>query len=282
MPGIAIVTDSTCDIPIDLAERWNISIVPCYINFGNKSYLDRIELSREEFYTRLISSDTLPTTAAPPPGMFAEVYRKVLKSATGIVSIHPPDKFSALRQSAINGWDQVEGNIPFRALDSGQICMGLGWVALLAAQAAAQWADMDTIEALVRDLRKRVHLFASLSTIKYLRQSGRVGWARGAIGQLLRLRPMLHLYDGEIYSMGNTRTFSNAMQKLVNELDNLSPVEQITILHTEALDKADIFKQKVESLYQSLDMMTINATPILGTHVGPEAIGFVAIQKLNT
>jgi len=279
MSGICIVTDSTCDIPPDLAERWNISIVPCYINFSDKSYLDRVELSREEFYRLLVSSDTLPTTAAPPPGMFADAYQQVLDRATGIISIHPPDKLSALRQSAINGWDQVESDIPYCALESGQICMGLGWIVLFAAQAAAKGADMDAIKVLVQDLRLRVHLFASLSTIKYLRKSGRVGWARGTIGQLLRLRPMLHMYNGEIISMGNTRTSNHAVQNLMNELVRLLPVEQLTILHTEALDKAEKFKKKVEPLYNYQDMMAINATPILGTHVGPDAIGFVAVEK---
>lgn len=279
MAGIRIVTDSTSDIPTELAEQWNISIVPCYINFEKESFLDKVEISREEFYARLISSDKLPTTAAPPPGMFAEVYRKLMETATGIVSIHPPDSLSALRQSAINGWDQVKGSIPFCALDSGQICMGLGWITLLAAQAAARGAGIDAIELLVKDLRKRVHLFASLSTISYLRQSGRVGWAKGTIGQLLRIRPMLYLYNGVISSVGYLRTFNSSLSSLMAEIFKLGKLEQLTILHTEALDKAELFKERISPSLPFMEMMTINATPILGTHVGPGAVGFVAIQE---
>lgn len=279
MKQIHIVTDSTCDIPPDLAQKWQVKIVPCYINFGKKSYLDKVELSREEFYQRLRTDPVHPTTAAPPPGLFAEVYRQLLDDAIGIVSIHPPDKLSALRQSALNGWDLVSANLPFIALDGGQLSIGLGWTAIQAAQAAANGASMDQIKLLVADLRQRVHLFAALSTIEYLYKSGRVGWAKEAIGRLLRIRPMLHLYQGEIHSIGFTRTQGKANDRLRSELDKLGALEKLTLLHTAAPELAIQFRQYLTPIPTTESVDTINATPVLGTHVGPGGVGFVAIQR---
>ncbi len=278
MSQIRIVTDSTCDLPAELAQRWNISVAPCYINFGTQSFLDKVELTRDAFYQRLAAKAEHPTTAAPPAGHFAQTYRSVLKEATGLVSIHPPDHFTALRQSAINGWDLVESTIPYLALDAGQLSIGLGWIVVRAAQAAAAGESMEQIRDLVADLRERVHLFAALQTVKYLLRSGRVGWARGAVGQLLRIRPLLHVYKGEIKSLGYVRTHGKAVAKLLSHFRELGPLEHFSLLHSNAPQLAEQFQQRLPSMDLG-EILTINVTPILGTHVGPDAFGFVAVQS---
>ena len=278
MGSIHVVTDSTSDIPTEMAESLGIQVVPCYVNFGEESYLDQVELSRDEFYRRLVSSPVHPTTAAPPPGLFAEAYRKVLAKASGIVSIHPPDRMSALRQSALNGWRLLQSDIPFRALDAGQLSMGLGWVAVRVAQAAAAGASMTSLEELVAGLYKRVHLFAALETVEFLHRSGRVGWARGAIGKLLRVRPLIKLYQGSVNSEGYVRTRKKAIEGLLNRVEQLGELATLTILHTNAPGLAEQFRQRLAQLPLPEPALTINATPILGTHVGPDAVGFVAIQ----
>ncbi len=276
-----IVTDSTSDIPPELAEEWDIHVVPCYINFGTESYLDQIEMSRSEFYERLASGQECPTTAAPPAGMFAEVYQRLLSTASGIISIHPPDQLSALRQAALNGWDLVEGpgERPFRALDAGQLSMGLGWIVVRAAQAARAGADMAAIEKLVADLRNRVHLLAALDTVRYLRRSGRVGWARGTIGKFLRLRPLLRVFQGRITSLGYTRTRASSIERLIVHLRQLGELESVTTIYTQIPEIVDQFHQRLGELQLPEPVLTVNVTPILGTHVGPGSVGFVAIQR---
>jgi len=278
MGQIFVVTDSTCDLPAELAAKWQISVVPCYINFGTESYLDEVELTREAFYQRLTTDPEHPTTAAPPAGLFAQAYQPLLEKAAGIVSLHPPDRLSALRQSALNGWDLVQSKLPYLALDAGQLSIALGWIAVRAAQAAAAGASMQEIEALVADLRERVHLFAALDTIKFLHRSGRVGWARGAIGRLLRIRPLLHLYQGEIDSLGYVRTGGKAMEQLLAHLHDLGELNALMLLHSNAPALAQQLQQRLPPLTLSDDILTINVTPILGTHVGPNALGFVAEQ----
>ncbi len=278
MDAIRVVTDSTSDIPKELAESLGIEVVPCYINFGDESFLDQVELSREDFYRRLISSPAHPTTAAPPPGLFAEAYQRALKTATGIVSIHPPDRLSALRQSAMNGWKLLQSEIPYLALDAGQLSMGLGWVAVRAAQAAVEGATMEAIEELVASLYKRVHLYAALESVDYLQRSGRVGWARGAIGKLLRVRPLIKLFQGSVSSEGYVRTRKKAIEGLLSRVRGLGELGTLTVLHTNAPELAERFRQRLALLPVPEPALTINATPILGTHVGPDGVGFVAIQ----
>jgi DegV family protein with EDD domain len=279
--GFGIVTDSTSDIPPELAEEWDIHVVPCYINFGTESYLDQEEMSRSEFYERLVSGGAHPTTAAPPAGMFAEAYQSLLSTRSGIISIHPPDQLSALRQSALNGWDLVKGAAerPFRALDAGQLSMGLGWIVVRAAQAARAGADMAAIEKLVASLRDRVHLLAALDTVKYLRLSGRVGWARGTVGKFLRLRPLLRIFQGRITSLGYTRTRGGAIERLIVHLRQLGELESMTTLYTHMPEIVDQFHQRLTELQLPEPVLTVNATPILGTHVGPGSVGFIAIQR---
>ena len=277
MGGIHIVTDSTSDIPPALAEEWNIRVIPCYVNFGAESLLDQVELSRPEFYRRLQSDTSHPTTAAPPPGMFARVYRELLETASGIVSIHPPDKLTALRQSALNGWSLVKSKTPFRALDAGQVSMGLGWISVMAARAAAEGANMDAIEDLVANLRSRVRLFAALDTIEFLRRSGRVGWAQGTIGKFLSIRPLIKLSAGVLSSQGYVRTRNRGIQRLIPLIEALGHLESLTVLHSNALNLAEGLKQSLPPLSLREPILTINVTPVLGTHVGPNGLGFVAI-----
>jgi DegV family protein with EDD domain len=279
MKQVRIVTDSTSDIPPELADKWHVEVVPCYIHFGTESFLDRLELPRSEFYRRLETEPDLPTTSAPPSGLFAEAYEKLLDGASGIISLHPPDQLSALRQSALNGWDLLQSKLPFRAIDSGQITMGLGWLVIRAAQTAAKGCDLDEIISIIDRLRSRVQVYAALDTIGYLQRSGRVGWARGTIGRLLRIRPMLKVFEGQVVSLGYSRTHSKTMEALVDHLRELGRLENIAILHSNAPGLAEHFKELIAPLDLPEPLLSINITPVLGTHVGPNGLGFASVQS---
>ncbi len=278
MCSVRVVTDSTSDLPARVAEEWGISVVPCYVNFGTESYLDQVELSRPEFYRRLASGPVHPTTAAPPAGVFAEVYQGLIQESSGIISIHPPDHFSALRQAAVNGWEMAGGEIPYLALDGGQVSMGLGWIALRLAQAAAGGADVTALEATAAELGARVFVFAALESVEFLRRSGRVGWARGTVGKLLRVRPLLRVHRGDISSLGYVRTRQAAIERLVAQVEGLGDVQSIAVLHSNAPERADEFRQRLAHLRPEEQVLTVNITPVVGTHVGPGAIGIAVVQ----
>lgn len=279
MGRVCVVTDSTSDLPLALAEEWGITVVPCYVNFGTESYLDQVELTRSEFYHRLVSGPVHPTTAAPPSGLFAEAYKALLDKASGIISIHPPDRLSALRQSALNGWQLLKSSIPYRALDGGQLSIGLGWLAERAAKAAVDGADMDSVADLVGNLCKRVTIFAALESVEYLRRSGRVGWAQGTIGKLLRVRPLLRVHQGALDSLGYVRTQGNAMGKLVACVQGLGKLDSLAVLHSDAPELAARFIRFLADHSLPEPAHIINITPVLGCHVGPRGLGLAAIQR---
>ena len=157
--------------------------------------------------------------------------------------------------------------------------MGQGWIAIKVAQAAQAGADMNALVKLVASLRQRVHLFAALDGVTYLRRGGRVGWAQGTIGKLLRVRPHVHVYEGVVKSVGYTRTLGNSLQKLLVELRKLGDLEQLALIHTNAPELAESFLRLLDGKSRPDSIRSVNATPILGTHVGPGAFGYIAVQR---
>ena len=202
---IGFVTDSTSDVPANLAEQYGIEVVPALININGKSYADGVGISREEFYTRLPGLKPSPTTSAPSVGSFQERYEKLLKAgADSVISIHPPNELSGIFNAARLAAQEFGPRV--KVLDSGQVSLGLGFQVVLAAEAAAKGAIQNEVLALVDSIRKRVRVTALLDTIEYVRRSGRVSWAVAMIGSLLRLQPLLELRYGIVHRLGQART----------------------------------------------------------------------------
>jgi DegV family protein with EDD domain len=192
MGKVKVVTDSTADIPEELAAELEITIVPCNVHFGLETYRDGIELSKEEFYTKLKTSPILPTTSAPAAGLFEITYRELASETDQILSIHLASALSAIYNSAYLGAKAVSG-VEITLIDSGQVSMGLGWLVISAAQAAQEGQPLAQIVALVEDTRPRVRVFAALDTLEYLRKGGRVGKTVAALGTLLNIKPLVLL-----------------------------------------------------------------------------------------
>ena len=181
---IRIVTDSTCDLPEEIAAQLGITIVPLYINFGGESYLDGVDLSREAFYARLPDCDPPPTTAMPGPQMFLKAYEKLSdEGATEILSVHISKSLSAVVDTAHLA--AREASTPVTVFDSGLLSLGLGFLVQAAAEAAAQGRPMDEIIALIKEQRRRTHVFAALDTLEFLRRSGRMNRVMATLGKLV-------------------------------------------------------------------------------------------------
>src|SRR2546423_4956973 len=176
MAGVRVVTDSSCDLPAELATELGIDIVPLSIRFGNEELVDRLDLSSKEFWSRCASSPVLPETAAPPPGAFEDVFRGAANAgADGIVCINLSSKLSATIQSAQIAAKSVEGDVPVRVLDSLSVTMGVGVVTVEAARCAADGASIDEVATLAEDLIARTRVLATLDTLENLKKGGRIG-----------------------------------------------------------------------------------------------------------
>ena len=272
---ISFVTDTTADIPSELAFQHGIEVVPALVNIRGRSYADGIDITREEFYTLLPRLNPPPTTSAPSVGSFQERYEKQLKAgATKILSIHPPNELSGIFNAARLAAQEFGERV--KVLDSGQLSLGIGFQILLAVEAAERGAQFEEVTALVESVRKRVRVACLLSTLEYVRRSGRVSWARAVIGNLLHLKPLLELRHGLVYRLGQARTRAQGIRRLTETLNSWGPLERLAVLHTNAEVAARQLLEEVK-LKVNVPPLIVNVTTAIGTHVGPDGLGFATV-----
>jgi len=276
--SIRIVTDSTCDLPQELIQKHHISVIPMYINVGVQAYRDGIDLSRQEFYTRLPDFKPAPTTAAPSPENFRQIYEQLAgEGATEILSIHISIKLSGVYEIAMQAAREIT-TIPVTAFDSRQLSLGTGFQVLAAAQAAEAGCSMSEILVLLESQIVRTHAFAALDTLEFLRRSGRMNFAISFLGTLLQIKPFLKMYNGEP-TAERTRTRKGAMKRLVELLEQASPLEKVALVHTQAVDRAKALLEEVRALLPAGEILVAEINPVLGAHIGPGVVGFVCISK---
>jgi DegV family protein with EDD domain len=273
---IGIVTDSTCDLPPEIAAQHGIIIVPVYINLGNESYLDGVELSREAFYARLPECDPPPTTATPGPQMFLQAYERLAEEgATEILSVHVSRTLSAILDTAQAA--AREAPVPVTVLDSGSLTLGTGFLAWAAAEAAARGASMDEIVALVKDQIQRTHVFAVLDTLDFLRRSGRLNAVVATLSSWLQIKALLKMHAGSA-SSEKIRTAQAATKRLVALLREQGPLERVALVHTHALEEARALEHSAQHLLSAQELLSVDITPVLGAHLGPGAVGFACVR----
>lgn len=270
--GVRVVTDSACDLPDDLIERYGIEVVPLTIRFGHEELVDRKELSTDEFWRRLADSEVLPETSAPSAGAFEDTFRRLAEDgATGIVCINLSSKLSATMQSAQVAAQAVERDIPIAVLDSLLVSMGLGSLCLTAAQRAIDGDSLDSIVANVTDRRNRSKLYGTLDTLEFLKKGGRVGNARALLGSMLAIKPVVEVRDGVVEEAGKVRTRSKALRLLVERVKE-GPFENLAVLHGNAPDLDELL-DLLEPLATRDQIVVGQIGPVIGTHAGPRVIG---------
>jgi DegV family protein with EDD domain len=273
---IRIVTDSTCDLPPAEIARHHIAVVPLYINMDDESYLDGIDISRQEFYERLPSCTIFPKTAVPGIEMFVRTYRRlVAEGATQILSIHISPTLSAVINMAQQAAEQIE--VPVTIIDSRQLSLGVGFTVLRAAELAEAGRSMDEIVALLEDQIPRTFVVAALETLEFLRRSGRVNGLVSGIGNLLSVKPLLKMQDG-VATSERVRTEKRAFQRVIELVSELRPLENLALVHTNAGEKADALWQQARHLFPNIsNPLSVDVTPVLGAHLGPGAVGFACV-----
>ncbi len=272
---ISIVTDSTADIPSDLIDKYQIQVIPNLIMIDGASLQDGVGISRREFYERLPWLDPPPTTATASSGVYYETYERLFRQgARYILSMHPSARLSGILNAASSAAQAFGEKV--RVLDSGQVSLGLGFQVLAAAEAIYQGASLDNVLRLVKDVGNRVRLVAMLDTLEYVRRSGRVSWARARLGNLFQIKPFIELKEGTVFSLGETRTRTKGCQRLKEFLYKLGSLERLAILHTNAEQDARQFLAELQ-LNLPLPPLVINVTTVIGNHVGPNGLGFVAV-----
>jgi DegV family protein with EDD domain len=278
--AIKIITDSTSDLPADLAEKANIRVVPLYINFmgdGNQiqSLRDGIDVDPDEFYHRLGQESKLPTTSQPSVQDFTEVYQEYLENGDQIISIHVSSKLSGTWNSATQAHEQLDGNPNLVIIDSGLVSMGMGMAVLAGAQALNNGKSFEEIQEVIHAACSKLKLFCMVDTLEYLQKGGRLGKGAAFLGSLLSLKPILALTDGEIQPFERVRTRRKALDRLGSIGEEFSKIDEACILYTTTPEDAEELKTRISRLIPSDKIITTRLGPVVGTHVGPGAIGLI-------
>jgi DegV family protein with EDD domain len=273
---VRVVTDSSCDLPADLAAGASVDIVPLSIRFGEEELVDRRDLSPTEFWAKCATSPVLPETAAPSPGAFEQSFRRAAEEgADGVACINLSSKLSATIQAAEAAAKAVADTVPVRVVDSRSITMGLGTIVMEAARAAAAGATLDETVAVAEELAGRTRIYGTLDTLDNLKKGGRIGGAQALLGSLLSVKPTIDVSEGEVQPGPRLRTRSRALQWLVDQV-GAQPAENVAVVHGNAPD-LDRLLDLLAAHVDRDQIVVADLGPVIGAHAGPGTIG-VAFQ----
>ena len=277
MTSVQIVTDSSCDLPEEVIAELNIKIVPLKIRFGETEFVDRFELSTDQFWDKCQSMDELPSTAAPAPGAFVEQFEEAAsQGASGVVAIVLSGELSATIEAAQQAALMVKDKIEVKVVDSRTVTMGLGSIVVGAATAAQSGASIEEISANAIDCVERTQVHAALDTLENLRKGGRIGAAGSLLGSMLSIKPLIEVRNGVVEPAGKQRTRSKALNSIVAVVkEHAEQIEQLCVLHA-ACEDVDAFVEQINAVV-NVDVLVGQVGPVVGAHAGLGTIG-VAFQ----
>jgi len=275
---VKIVTDSSADLPAQLVQELGITIVPLYVRFGEKVYRDRVDISEDEFYQKLLHDPIHPSTIQPTPQDFANVYQKLSPEADGIVSIHISAKLSGTCNSALQGKEMIEKGCPIEVVDSQTTSMGLGLIDIAAAIVAKAGEGLQTVMEEVKQAIPNTHTLCLLDTLEYLLRGGRIGKAKALLGSILNVKPLITLHEGEVVPAGQARSRSKGIDRLFNLVQSASNIQDLAIAYNTTPDEAQTLGERIGTIFAKEQIRLAKIGPMLGVHMGPGAL-VVALRE---
>jgi DegV family protein with EDD domain len=274
-----VVTDSACDLPTSVLEQLGISMVPADVIHRGHAYKDRVDISHDKLFSLLEQGSEVPTTAAPSPGSFTEVYNRLAEETDEIVSLHTTSEHSAIYDAALRGSENVTQPCRIQVVDSRQISMGLGFLAMDAAEAARDGASLKEVVQQVRREIPLIHLYAAFDTMRYLTLGGRVNRLIGTLGTTLNVKLLLTIRDGRLRLAGVARTFPRAIDRLVSLMEKLGELEEWSVVYTTNREEAETLAQRLSQISPPGRVPMTRLGPGLGVHGGPGAL--ITVTKVR-
>lgn len=278
---IAIVTDSTSDLTPETQERYGITVVPLNVHFGQESFKDQVDLTTDEFMTRLASASKLPTTSQPSVGVFEETFRLLATDYDEIVCILISSRLSGTVQSATLAAEALAGIVHVEVVDSRNASYGLGLQAIHAVELATHAHSAAEVAAQLVSELNAYHLVFFVETLDHLRRGGRIGKAAQIVGTLLQLKPLLRIDGGQVVPFERTRTRSKAIDALVAFANDVASVDRIAVIYNTTPDDAAALSSHLEPLAHGTEVPIVKFGPVIATHLGPGVVGLAIRENVN-
>jgi len=274
---VKVVTDSTSDLPRDVAAELGITVVPAQIQYDNEVYRDGVDLDSDEFYRRLRTTGSLPKTSPASVATFRRTYQDLSPGGESIISIHVAAKLSATYDAAKIAIADL--NLPIVLVDSQTASMACGLLAIVAAKAAQSGASLEEVEALVRRSVPHTITFGVFGDLQYVARGGRIGKGQAFVGNMLKIHPILAIKAGEVVPIERVRTRSKAVERMCQIVEGLGPLREMAVMRTTDPQDAEMLAQRLSSALPPERMYRASIGPSMGTQVGPDALGVALIAE---
>jgi DegV family protein with EDD domain len=281
MAKIKIATDSTADIPPALLKKYDISFIPLKVCFGERTYLEDVDLEPKEFYKKLVTFNGLPSTSQPSPGEFYEFYNALTEDGSSVISIHISSLMSGTSQSARIAASLLADR-EITVIDSKQVCFALGIVVVAAAKAAKAGKSKAEILEIIEEMIENVHTYFVVDTLEYLEKNGRIGKAASLLGTMLNLKPILTFEDGLIAPYEKVRGKGKALEQIIKIAKDYSQKHgelRCFVFHSNVFEEAVEFEQKIRQELNCGEIMIGDIGAVVGTHAGPGIMALIFYKK---
>ncbi len=275
MPKVAIVTDSTVDLPRNLAQQHGIHIAPQQIIWGTDTYRDGVDMSPQQFYERLKASKENPRTSQVSPGVFKEIFQDALRNADALLVILLSSGLSQTYNSAVLARNDLP-NAKIEVVDTRIISMAMGYMCLIAAKMLAEGKSLEETKRKIENMSPLSNLVFTVDTLDYLHRGGRIGGAQRFIGNALNFKPVLNVKDGKVDALERVRTKKKAVDYIINVVAERTadkgPVH-LAAIHANAESEAKELLEAANARIKPVESMITPVSPAIGTHTGPGTVG---------
>jgi len=271
--ALKIVTDSTCDLPKSLIAELGVTVLPCNLHIGDKTLLDGIDITSEEFYKRLAQGGPAPSTSQPSVGAFLDVYNKIGRPGDEILSLHISAKLSGTYNSAFQAAKEAQTKAKIAVVDGMTVSLVLGILVREAAKIAKQGGTLkQATDFLAREIPNIV-CYCSVDTLDYLVRGGRASRVQGFFGSLLDIKPIISVRDGEVHPVDRVRTRKRMLARLVEMAGEAKGLRALGVMHSACADEAAALADELGRHFPRKEVLICEFTPVMGAHLGPKAIG---------
>ncbi len=281
MANIAVVTDSVACLPPDLVKKYQIYVAPVQVTWDGVTYRDGIDISAEEFYKRLRTSKTLPTTSSAVQGEFIQIYENLKDKVDGIVTVVISGALGAALNAANNARDIVKG-VPVEIVDTRSALMGQGFVVLQAARAAAAGGTLEEVAKAAQITVPKINVIWAMDTLEYLKRSGRISLPQAILAKWLNVKPLLEITGGKVEPLAKTRSKEKAIDKMLEVLKQRAHSGEnlhLALIHGNVPEEAEKLEQTVSAQFNYFELLKTEITPVIGTYVGPGALGLAFFNE---